>query len=327
MATASYVVFFRICHAGGHGTHVSNQHHSFVPCLLLQKMALPDKMRAAVCHGKNQPLAFEEVPMPAVADDEVLMRVEACGVCHSDAMLAQLFDLPDNHVLGHEGAGVVVALGKNATASGVKVGDRILAPVAGGSCGTCEYCQRGLEQQCAQKIWYATHRNGFFAEYCAVRPSHVVKIPENVSFAEAGPIGCAGVTTYAGLKRTEAKAGDWVGISGAGGLGQLACQIGKSFGFKVGSSVERGLGGVDYRLERIFVSDFSISNIPHLLTPCRRLAADPPFTSPTLATGARPELARFSPSTLTTPNSRRPRSSAPLPLSTPRPRVPTLSPK
>lgn len=115
-------------------------------------------MRAAVCHGKG-PLAFEDVPLPSFTDDELLLKVEACGVCHSDAMIAQLFDVPDGHILGHEGAGVVAAVGKNV--AGFAVGDKILAPVNGGCCGVCVYCTRGLEQQCEKKVWHATHRPGF----------------------------------------------------------------------------------------------------------------------------------------------------------------------
>jgi len=104
-------------------------------------------------------LTFEEVPLPTLSDDEILMKVEACGVCHSDAMIATMFDVPDGFILGHEGAGTVAALGK--TAKGWAVGDRILAPVNGGCCRECEYCKRGLEQQCPKKKWFATERPGF----------------------------------------------------------------------------------------------------------------------------------------------------------------------
>ncbi|KAI9032937.1 alcohol dehydrogenase GroES-like protein [Hyaloraphidium curvatum] len=196
-------------------------------------MALPDKMRAALTHSKG-PLTFEDVPLPKPSAGELLMKVAACGVCHSDQMLsasAERFGIPDGFILGHEGAGTVAAVGENV--KGWKVGDRILAPVNGGCCRKCEYCTRGLEQQCPDKSWFATHKNGFFAEYTVVNPDFVVRIPDNVPFDVAGPIGCAGVTVYAGLKRTSARSGDWVGLSGAGGLGQMAIQIGQTMGFKM----------------------------------------------------------------------------------------------
>lgn len=126
----------------------------------------------------------------------------------------------------------MAAVGKNVT--DFKVGDRILSPMHSGGCGTCHYCSvKGVETQCAKKAWHAISRNGFFAEYCAVNPKNTVKIPEGVSFAQAGPIGCAGVTVYNALRKSGVRAGEWVGISGAGGLGQLAIQIAKTKGMKV----------------------------------------------------------------------------------------------
>ncbi|KAI9011840.1 alcohol dehydrogenase GroES-like protein [Hyaloraphidium curvatum] len=196
-------------------------------------MSLPTTMRAAVMRGQNSKLTIEELPLPAVGDDELLMKVEACGICHTDALLNQVLPLPAEvpHLLGHEGAGTVAAVGKNVT--GWSVGDRILSPMHSGSCGECGYCTRGIPTQCAKKIWHAISKPGFFAEYAAVNPANSVRIPDGVSFEQAGPIGCAGVTVHSGLRKCGAKPGELVGISGAGGLGQLAVQIAKSMGMTV----------------------------------------------------------------------------------------------
>lgn len=191
-------------------------------------------MKAAVLHGYGQPLQIEQVPVPTVGPGQILVQVAACGVCHTD-LHAIDGDWPVKATLplipGHEGVGTVVAVGPGVTH--VREGDRVGVPWLYTACGHCEYCYSGWETLChaQQNTGYSVQ--GSFAEYVLADPDYVGLIPDALSFMEAAPILCAGVTVYKGLKETEVKPGEWVVISGIGGLGHLAVQYAKAMGMHV----------------------------------------------------------------------------------------------
>lgn len=193
-----------------------------------------EKMKAAVVHDFKAPLEYEEVEKPVVEPNKIIVKIEACGVCHTDLHAAR-GDWPVKPTLpfipGHEGVGYVSEVGEGV--SSVKVGDRVGVPWLYTACGHCKYCKSGWETLCdgQQNTGYSV--DGGFAEYVLADPDFVGKIPDNLSFADAAPILCAGVTVYKGLKETEVKPGEHVVISGIGGLGHLAVQYAIAMGMKV----------------------------------------------------------------------------------------------
>lgn len=191
-------------------------------------------MKAAVVKEFKKDLSIEEVVIPEVKEHDVLVKIKACGVCHTDLHAAH-GDWPVKPTLpfipGHEGVGEIVAIGSNI--SHLKVGDRVGIPWLYTACGHCEYCLTGRETLCHHQKNAGYSVDGSYAEYCLADGRYVVKIPEALGYVEAAPIFCAGVTTYKALKVGEAKAGDWVAIYGIGGLGHLAVQYAKAMGFKV----------------------------------------------------------------------------------------------
>jgi propanol-preferring alcohol dehydrogenase len=195
---------------------------------------LPQKMKAAVVHEFGKPLIIEDVLVPRPGPGQILMRVVANGVCHTD-LHAVDGDWPAKPSLpfipGHEASGVVAAVGQDVKI--VKEGDRIGVPWLHSACGICEYCLTGWETLCQQQKNTGYSVNGGFAEYVLAPAAYVGHLPDNLSFIDAAPILCAGVTTYKGLKQTETKPGDWVVIVGAGGLGHVAVQYAKAMGLHV----------------------------------------------------------------------------------------------
>jgi propanol-preferring alcohol dehydrogenase len=191
-------------------------------------------MKAAVVHAFGQPLRIEEVPVPEVPPGQVLVKVVASGVCHTDLHAAD-GDWPVKPRLpfipGHEGVGYVAAVG--AGAKGVKEGDRVGVPWLHTSCGHCEHCITGWETLCDGQQMTGYTVNGGYAEYVQADPGYVGHLPAGVGFAEIAPILCAGVTVYKGLKVLDCRPGDWVAISGIGGLGHVAVQYAKAMGFHV----------------------------------------------------------------------------------------------
>ncbi|WP_298929043.1 alcohol dehydrogenase AdhP [uncultured Ramlibacter sp.] len=191
-------------------------------------------MKAAVVRTFGQPLQIEEVPVPDVLPGQVLVKVVASGVCHTDLHAAD-GDWPVKPSLpfipGHEGVGYAAAVG--AGVKGVKEGDRVGVPWLHTACGHCEHCITGWETLCDQQQMTGYTVNGGYAEYVLADPGYVGHLPANVEFSEIAPVLCAGVTVYKGLKVLECKPGDWVAISGIGGLGHLAVQYAKAMGFHV----------------------------------------------------------------------------------------------
>ena len=192
------------------------------------------KMKAAVARQLGKPLSIEEVAIPEVRPGQALMKVMSSGVCHTD-LHALAGDWPVKphapFIPGHEGAGYIVAVGAGVTA--VKEGDRVGVPWLHSACGHCEYCLTGWETLCKQQTNTGYSVDGSFAEYVLVDPNYVGHLPKNVPFSAIAPILCAGVTVYKGLKETEARPGEWVVVSGVGGLGHLAIQYAKAMGLHV----------------------------------------------------------------------------------------------
>ncbi|HEX8290166.1 MAG TPA: alcohol dehydrogenase AdhP [Pyrinomonadaceae bacterium] len=192
------------------------------------------KMRAAVVHKFREPLTIEEVPVPEPGPGQVLVRVAASGVCHTDLHAAD-GDWPVRPKLpfipGHEGVGHVAAIGAGVTS--LKEGDRVGVPWLHSACGECEYCLTGWETLCPNQQNTGYSVDGGFAEYVLAPAAYVGRLPDGLDFVQAAPILCAGLTTYKGLKETDAKPGDWVVVSGVGGLGHLAVQYARAMGLHV----------------------------------------------------------------------------------------------
>lgn len=191
-------------------------------------------MKAAVVRAFGQPLVIEEVAVPMPGPGQILVKIAACGVCHTDLHAAE-GDWPVKpnppFIPGHEGVGHVVAVGTGVTH--VKEGDRVGVPWLYTACGHCTHCLGGWETLCHEQQNTGYSVNGSFAEYVIADPNYVGHLPANISFAEISPVLCAGVTVYKGLKVTDTKPGDWVAISGVGGLGHMAVQYAKAMGLNV----------------------------------------------------------------------------------------------
>ena len=191
-------------------------------------------MKAAVVREFGKPLVIEEVPVPTPGAGQILVKVAATGVCHTD-LHAVNGDWPFKpnppFIPGHEGVGHVVAVGQGVRY--VKEGDRVGVPWLHNACGHCRHCLGGWETLCKEQHNTGYSVNGSFAEYVLGDANYVGHLPANIDFAEIAPILCAGVTVYKGLKVTDTRPGEWVVISGIGGLGHLAVQYAKAMGLNV----------------------------------------------------------------------------------------------
>lgn len=195
---------------------------------------MAEKMRAAVVHAFSEPLAIEELPIPEPGPGEIVVRLAATGVCHTDLHAARgdwavKPTLP--LVPGHEGVGHVAMAGAGVTH--VREGDAVGVPWLHDACGVCEYCMTGWETLCPAQHNTGYSVNGTYAQYVLANADYVGHLPHGANMEEIAPILCAGVTTYKGLKETKARAGQWVAISGVGGLGHVAVQYAKAMGFQV----------------------------------------------------------------------------------------------
>jgi propanol-preferring alcohol dehydrogenase len=195
---------------------------------------MANTMKAAVVHAFGKPLSIENVPIPTPGPGEVLVKVVACGVCHTDLHAAD-GDWPVKPTLpfipGHEVAGVVAACGPGVTR--LKEGDAVGVAWLHDACLHCEFCETGWETLCESQHNTGYSCNGGFAEYVIADAAFAARLPAKIDFAAIAPILCAGVTTYKGLKETEARPGEWVAISGVGGLGHVAIQYAKAMGLHV----------------------------------------------------------------------------------------------
>jgi len=195
---------------------------------------LPKMMKAAVVREFGKALALEEIPVPEPGPGEVLVKLAATGVCHTDLHAAH-GDWPVKPVLpfvpGHEGIGRVEALG--AGVRRFREGDLVGLAWLHDACGHCEHCTGGWETLCERQHNTGYNVNGTFAEYAIGNADYVAPLPAHADCIQLAPILCAGVTTYKAILETEARPGQWLAVFGAGGLGHLAIQYGKAMGLNV----------------------------------------------------------------------------------------------
>lgn len=188
-------------------------------------------MKAAVVTSFTEPLSIQQREVPEPAAGEVLVRLEACGLCHTDIHAARGHwpvkpSLP--LVPGHEGVGIVEKLGTGVTSR--SVGDRVAIPWLGYACGECRYCIDGRETLCEKQHNSGYSVDGGFAEYLVASARFVVPVPDGVSSLDAAPLTCAGVTTYKAAKVANIMPTERVAVFGIGGLGHLAQQYAAIFG-------------------------------------------------------------------------------------------------
>jgi propanol-preferring alcohol dehydrogenase len=191
-------------------------------------------MKAAILRELKGPLTIEEAVQPKPDAHEVLIEVEACGVCHSDLHVAdgdwpQIVPITKRPlILGHEIAGRVVERG--AAVDNLEVGDRVGVPWVHWTCGECEFCREGNENLCGKQKITGVTVDGGYAEFVKAPASHALKIPAGLSCTDAAPLFCAGVTVYRALKHAKIQPGQRLAVFGVGGLGHLAVQIGQGLG-------------------------------------------------------------------------------------------------
>lgn len=212
------------------------------------------KMKAVLVIKGGEPFRLAERPIPEPGSGQVRVKVEACGICHSDAFVRSGgfpgLELP--RIPGHEIAGLIDAVGPAVTAW--KEGERVGVGWHGGHCFECDACRRGLFLNCARPKITGISHDGGYAEYAVVPVESLARLPEGISAVEAGPLLCAGVTTYNSLRNSGVRAGDTVAVQGIGGLGHLAIQFASRMGMRTvalshGASKEslaRELGAVEY---------------------------------------------------------------------------------
>lgn len=208
-------------------------------------------MKAAVLPDYNQPLEFRDVPVPSIGPLEVLIKVHACGVCGSDVHLVdgdfkEMSQVPV--IPGHEVAGVIEQVGEQVKY--LKPGDRAGIPWTQGTCGHCRYCVSGESVLCPEQQATGVSLNGGYAEYAKAPARDVTVIPDELSFEEAAPLFCAGVTVYTPFNYVGFKPGQTVAVLGMGGLGHLALQFAHALGAKT-IAVSRGTDKLQLAKEKL----------------------------------------------------------------------------
>jgi D-arabinose 1-dehydrogenase-like Zn-dependent alcohol dehydrogenase len=190
------------------------------------------KTKAVQVSKKGGPFEVVERDLRDPGDHEVRIAVEACGICHSDALVknAVFPNMPLPRVPGHEIAGRIDAVGAKVTAW--KKGDRVGVGWHGGHCFECNACRRGLFINCEKAGITGITHDGGYAQHVIVPSASVARIPEKINAADAGPLLCAGVTTYNSLRNVGARPGDTVAVQGIGGLGHLGIQFARQMGFR-----------------------------------------------------------------------------------------------
>jgi D-arabinose 1-dehydrogenase-like Zn-dependent alcohol dehydrogenase len=224
-------------------------------------------MESMVVRTPNEPLVLEEREMPQPGPGQVRVRVHACGICHSDKFVTNALwpDLELPRVPGHEVAGAVDALGDGV--DGVSLGDRVGIGWHGGHDGTCDVCLTGRFIHCRNAQITGISFDGGYADYLIAPAVGLASIPEDLGFAEAAPLLCAGVTTFNALRNSGARSGDLVAIQGLGGLGHLGVQYANAMGFEV-AAISRGSGKEEFahKLGAHHYFDSNQQNFPDALT-------------------------------------------------------------
>ena len=182
---------------------------------------------------ENNPLVLSDVPIPTIADDEVLIHIRACGICHTDLHIIE-GELPQKKsplTPGHQIVGVIEKVGSNVLIH--KVGDRVGVPWLNSTCGSCEYCKLGLENLCDNAKFTGYDVDGGFAEYLVVNENYAYKIPEKFSDIEAAPLLCAGIIGYRALRLSGVEKGGRLGLYGFGASAHIAIQVARYWGCEV----------------------------------------------------------------------------------------------
>jgi alcohol dehydrogenase, propanol-preferring len=188
-------------------------------------------------------LELTRKPLQAPGPGKVRIRIEACGVCHSDAGTVEgIFPIEWPRVPGHEVIGRIDELGSGV--QGWAVGQRVGVGFLGGSCGYCAFCRSGDLVNCENQEHTGIHHDGGYAEMMIAKASGLVSVPDDLSSVDAAPLLCAGLTTFSALRNSPAKAGDLVAVLGIGGLGHLAVQYARHMGFEV-AAIARGSDKAD----------------------------------------------------------------------------------
>lgn len=204
-------------------------------------------MKAAVLTGVQKPLEIKDIPVPEPQPGEILIKVQACGVCHSDHhVLNGDMGPPQISCLGHEFVGTVVSV-----PPGEKkwhIGDRVGGAWHGGHDGTCRACTRGLHQMCTNELVNGVSREGGYAEYATLRSEAAVRIPAHVDPVKIAPLLCAGVTVFNGIRQMGIGPGEIVAVQGLGGLGHLAVQYARKMGYRT-IALSRGPSKRDFALQ------------------------------------------------------------------------------
>jgi len=186
-------------------------------------------MKAVRMVQVGKPLENFDIPVPTIGEKDILVRVRAAGICHSDAHYragrSRVYPLP--LTLGHEVSGVVEKLGSQV--DNVKVGDRVCLHYVV-SCGDCYYCMSGNEQFCPKYLMLGHHTDGGFAEFISVPSRNAVLLPEEISFEAGATLMCASATAFHALSKSRLKVGETAAVFGVGGLGMSAIQLAKAFG-------------------------------------------------------------------------------------------------
>ncbi|KAE8151608.1 chaperonin 10-like protein [Aspergillus avenaceus] len=195
-------------------------------------MPIPQTYKRAVFKSAGAPLVIEDARLTAPGPNEILVKVEACGVCFSD-LYAQSNVMGGGFpiVPGHEIVGRVAAIGEHV--SDWAVGDRIGGAWHGGHDGTCKACRQGWYQMCDSRVVNGETKNGGYAEYCFINKEAAVRVPAHVPAARYAPILCAGVSVFNALRHMNIPAGETVAVQGLGGLGHLAIQFAHKMGYRV----------------------------------------------------------------------------------------------
>ena len=186
-------------------------------------------MKAVCMMGVGQPLQMQDIPVPVIGERDILVRVRAAGICHSDAHYragkSPVRPLP--MTLGHEVAGVVEQIGAQVTRA--KVGDRVCLHY-NITCGDCYYCSTGNEQFCGNGLMLGHYTHGGYAEYIAVPARNAIPLPDEIPFEQGATLMCASATSFHALRKSRLKAGETAAIFGVGGLGLSAVQLARAFG-------------------------------------------------------------------------------------------------
>ncbi len=192
-------------------------------------------MKAAVMTAHSEPLSVTCVEVPQPGEGQILIKLRACGVCHSDVHIWKADfvppEAPSPFILGHEGVGTIIALGAGVT--GWDVGDPVGVPWLHDTCGRCNECLDEAEPFCQHQRAHGLHVPGAFAEYVVADTRFAVALPAEMDPVTTAPIMCAGVTAYGAIRRAGLKAGETCAIFGCGGLGLYAVQIATRLGARV----------------------------------------------------------------------------------------------